>query len=35
MAKDAYQLQVGNKWESWDLAKRTTEDFQLKTWSQL
>ena len=34
MAKDAYQLQVRSKYESWDLAKRAIEDFQLKTCSQ-
>ena len=34
MAEDAYELQVGSKYESWDLAKRAIEDFQWKTCSQ-
>ena len=34
MAEDIHELQVGSKYESWELAKRAIEDFQLKTCSQ-
>ena len=34
MAEDAHDLQVGRQYESWELAKRAIEDFQLKTCSQ-
>ena len=34
MAEDTHELQVGSKYESWELAKRAIEDFQLKLRSQ-
>ena len=34
MAEDTHKLQVGRKYESWDLAKKASEDFQLKMCSQ-
>ena len=34
MVDDAHELQVGGKFESWNLAKKAIEDFQLKTCSQ-
>ena len=34
MAKETHDLQVGSKYESWELVKRAIEDFQLKTCSQ-
>ena len=34
MDEDIHELQVVSKYESWELAKKAIEDFQLKTCSQ-
>ena len=34
MAEETHDLQVGSKYESWELLKRAIEHFQLKTCSQ-